>query len=187
MNFAEIILIAVAVAMDCFAIAVCLGLRHNASKKNMVIVGLYFGLFQTVMPLIGYYAATVFADSIIEYDHWVAFILLTFLGARMIYQSFKKQDITAGTSLNYRVMVPLAVATSIDSLAVGISFAVIHVDIIPIAATIGIVTFVLAMIGLKIGNVFGPKIGPKAEFIGGVILILIGLHILLGHSGVVPF
>jgi len=174
--------------MDAFAIAVCLGLKHKASPKNMLIVGIYFGVFQGVMPIIGFYAATVFADSVIGYDHWIAFGLLTFLGVRMMIKSFKGGEEDVGAkSLNYKVMIPFAIATSIDALAIGISFAVIHDSILPVALAIGIVTFLLAMVGVKIGSAFGPKIGPKAEFFGGLILVIIGLHILLGHLDIVPF
>jgi len=184
----EIFLIALALSMDAFAIAVCLGLKHKAGAKNMLIVGLYFGIFQAVMPLIGYYAATLFADSIQSYDHWIAFALLTFLGARMIVGSFKDGDEAANAeSLNYKVMLPLAVATSIDALAIGISLAVIHVDIFSAVVIIGIVTFLMTMIGVKVGSLFGPKIGPKAELVGGVILILIGVKILLEHLDVIGF
>jgi len=173
--------------MDAFAVAVCLGLRHKATAKNMLIVGLYFGVFQAAMPLIGYYAATFFADSIESYDHWIAFALLTFLGARMIIGSFKDDEGTESDSLNYRVMLPLAVATSIDALAVGISFAVIRTDIVPAVVIIGIVTFVIAMLGVRIGSIFGSKISSRAELAGGIILILIGVKILLEHLGVIGF
>jgi len=187
MSIIEIFLIALALSMDAFAVAVCLGLRHRSSARNMLIVGLYFGAFQAMMPLIGYYAATFFAESIESYDHWIAFALLSFLGVRMIVGSFRENEDTDGGTLNRRVMIPLAVATSIDALAVGISFAVISTDIVPAVVMIGIVTFVLAMLGVKIGNVFGSKISSKAELFGGVILVLIGIKILLEHLGLVGF
>jgi len=182
MSIIEIFLIALALSMDAFAVAVCLGLRHKASAKNMLIVGLYFGIFQFAMAAAGYYAATFFADSIESYDHWIAFALLTFLGVRMIVESFEDDDDDdGGASLGHRIMIPLAVATSIDSLAVGISFALIHTEILSAAVMIGIVTFVLSMIGVRIGSLFGSKISSKAELVGGIILILIGVKILLEH------
>ncbi|MDR0198441.1 MAG: manganese efflux pump MntP family protein [Methanomassiliicoccaceae archaeon] len=187
MSIAELFLIALALSMDAFAVAVCLGLRHKATAGNMFIVGSYFGLFQAVMPLIGYFAATLFVDTIVGYDHWIAFALLSFLGARMIAGSFKDNDALRNGSGSLRpgVMLPLAVATSIDALAVGISFAVIDVNIAPAVLIIGVVTFALAMLGVRIGEVFGMRIGSKAEFAGGVILILIGVKILLEHLGVI--
>jgi len=189
MSIIEILLIALALSMDAFAVAVCLGLKHKASARNMLIVGLYFGMFQFAMAAAGYYAATLFVDSIEKYDHWIAFALLSFLGARMILESFEddEDDDDGGTSLGHRIMVPLAVATSIDSLAVGISFALIHTEILSAAVTIGIVTFVLSMIGVRIGSMFGSRISSKAELVGGIILILIGIKILLEHLGVIGF
>jgi len=184
MSIIEIFLIALALSMDAFAVAVCLGLRHKASVGNMLTVGLYFGVFQAMMPLIGYFAASAFADSIESCDHWIAFALLSFLGVRMIVGSFREDDEDAGASLDHKVMIPLAVATSIDALAVGISFAVIRADILPAVAVIGAVTFVIAMLGVRIGSVFGSKISSKAELAGGIILVLIGVKILLEHLGV---
>jgi putative Mn2+ efflux pump MntP len=142
-------------------------------------------MFQAVMPLIGYYAATLFADRIMDYDHWIAFILLSFLGAGMILESLKKEDAEDGEmSLSAARMLPLAVATSIDALAVGTSFAFLRVDIFSAAMIIGAVTFAVCVIGTRIGNIFGTRTGRWAEFAGGMILILIGLKILLEHSDV---
>jgi len=183
MNIIELILTAIGLSMDAFAVAVCLGLTlQKFSFKNALIVGLYFGIFQAVMPLIGYLAATLFADYIISYDHWIAFILLGFLGVRMIVGSFSKEDDNKlPAALTFKIMLPLAVATSVDAAAVGVSFAFLKVDIIPAVLLIGITTLTLSMIGVKIGNVFGDKFKSKAEFAGGVILILLGVKILLEH------
>jgi len=189
MGFLELFLIAVGLSMDAFAVAVCTGLSmQQRSLKKSMIVGLYFGSFQAVMPLIGYFLGSQFADKIVELDHWVAFILLAFIGARMIKESFEKDNIDCidcieeEVSLDFRTMFPLAVATSIDALAVGISFAFLSVRILPAVTFIGVTTFLLSMLGVRIGNVFGARFEKKAELLGGVILILIGLKILLEHT-----
>jgi len=204
MSFFELFLLAVGLSMDAFAVAVCAGL--TMSKINItktLIIGLYFGIFQAVMPLIGYLVATLFADKIITYDHWIAFALLCFLGGKMIIGSFRKNGCTdrecpdgtcddrtcpggskpdnKETSVRPAHMIPLAVATSIDALAVGVSFAFLKVSIVPAVSFIGIITFVLSLAGVKIGNVFGTRFKSKAELAGGVILVLIGLKILLEH------
>ena len=187
MQFITILLIAVGLSMDAFAVAACAGLTMpKATLKKAFIVGLYFGIFQAAMPIIGYFAAMLFADRIIAFDHWIAFALLCFLGIKMIVESFKRDGARdAGeASLKPSKMLPLAIATSIDALAVGISFAFLHVNIAPAAALIGAVTLVLSMLGVKIGNVFGARFKSKAELAGGAILILIGLKILLEHMGV---
>jgi len=204
MNFIELFLIAVGLSMDAFAVAICAGLTMNkATLKKLLIVGLYFGVFQAVMPLIGYMAATLFADKIIAFDHWIAFALLGFLGGKMIIGSFKKEGCpdrvcpdgfcddrscpggekpeNREVSLKSAQMLPLAFATSIDALAIGVSFAFLQVGIIPAISFIGITTLVISMIGVKIGNLFGTKFKSKAELVGGVILVLIGLKILLEH------
>ena len=210
MNLLELLLIAIGLSMDAFAVAICAGLTmKKATVKKAMIVGLYFGIFQAVMPLMGYYAATWFADKIISYDHWIAFVLLCFLGGRMIFESFKgggcpdrvcpvetckdrncpggKRPDNKEATLKPDEMLPLALATSIDALAVGVSFAFLQVNIVPAVSFIGITTFALSMIGVKIGNVFGTRFKSKAELAGGIILVLIGLKILLGHLGVIPF
>ena len=208
MSFIELFLLAVGLSMDAFAVAVCAGL--TMSKINItktLIIGLYFGIFQAVMPLIGYLVATLFADKIITYDHWIAFALLCFLGGKMIVGSFKKdgcpdrecpdeictdrtcpgveKPAPGETSVKPAHMLPLALATSIDALAVGVSFAFLRVDIIPTIAFIGITTLVLSLLGVKIGNVFGTRFKSKAELAGGIILVLIGLKILFEHLGIV--
>ena len=204
MSFIELFLIAIALSMDAFAAAVCLGLAMDkAVMRKSLIVGLYFGVFQSAMPLIGFMAATQFADKIVAYDHWIAFALLSFLGGKMILSSYKangckdrkcpiglcndrtcpggkKPDIKEA-SLEFAQMLPLAVATSIDALAVGVSFAFLRVDILPAVSFIGFTTFVLSMTGVKIGNVCGARFKSKTELAGGIILVLIGINILIEH------
>jgi putative Mn2+ efflux pump MntP len=183
MGLAELLILAAGLSMDTFAVAICAGLTmRKASLQKCVAVGLYFGIFQAGMPLIGYSIAALFADRIIAYDHWIAFGLLFFLGGKMIVASLKKEDKTdKEASLRPAQMLPLALATSIDALAVGVSFAFLQVSIVPAVALIGAVTFVLSAAGVKIGHVFGVKFKSKAEFVGGLILILIGVRILFEH------
>jgi len=208
MTFVELFLLAVGLSMDAFAVAVCAGLTMpRATIKKAFIIGLYFGVFQAVMPLIGYMVAALFAEQIISYDHWIAFALLCFLGGKMIIGSFKKEgcpdrkcpDGTCSdrtcpggkrpdnkeASLRPAQMLPLALATSIDALAVGVSFAFLRVNIIPAVSFIGITTLVISMLGVKIGNVFGVRFKSKAELAGGVILALIGFKILLEHLNII--
>lgn len=187
MSLFELILSAVGLSMDAFAVAICIGLSlQKISFKKSLTVGLYFGIFQAVMPLIGYLLASQFADKITAFDHWIAFILLGMIGGKMIKESHAKQECRVGekVSLKFREMLPLALATSIDALAVGISFAFLKVGIMPSVSFIGIITLLLSMAGVKAGHVFGLKFQSKAELAGGIILILIGLKILLQHTGV---
>lgn len=207
MNPLELFLIAVGLSMDAFAVAICAGLTMTkATMKKSLIIGLYFGIFQAIMPLIGYIFAAQFADKITAFDHWIAFTLLGLIGVKMIMDSIKKEGCpdrecppeictdrkclgerpdTKETSLRPAKMLPLAIATSIDALAVGISFAFLQVKIIPAVLTIGITTLTLSMAGVKIGNVFGRRFKSKAELAGGMILVLIGLKILLEHMGII--
>ncbi|MCL1984278.1 MAG: manganese efflux pump MntP family protein [Methanomassiliicoccaceae archaeon] len=179
----ELSILALGLAMDAFAVAIGLGLgMRKATVKKALTVGLYFGVFQAVMPLAGYFAARTFADDIERFDHWVVFALLLFLGAKMIAEGLGKDDgERTETSLEPKKMLPYAVATSIDALAVGISLAFLKADILSAAAIIGIITLALSMIGVKIGNIFGLRFRSEAEIAGGVILILIGVKILLEH------
>ena len=190
MGFLELFLTAVGLSMDACAVGICAGLTIKKELiKKAFIIGLYFGVFQGVMPLIGYLAATWLADRIITFDHWIAFSLLCFLGGRMILESFKKDekcDID-GFSVKPSKMLPFAFATSIDALAVGVSFALLKVDIIPAVCFIGATTLVLSFIGVIAGSSIGVKLKSKAEFTGGVILILIGLKILLEHLNIISF
>lgn len=190
MSLLELFVIAVGLSMDAFAVAVGKGLTmRKAGFKKMLTVGLYFGVFQAVMPLIGYFAGSLFASLITSFDHWIAFALLVLIGGKMIYESFQKEDGEELTeaALTPKEMLPLAVATSIDALAVGVSFAFLQVDIVPAVLFIGGVTLALSMAGVKIGNLFGARFKAKAEFAGGVILVLMGVKILLEHLGVLSF
>jgi len=182
-NIFELLLIAVGLSMDAFAVAVCAGLTMNrATIKKMLIVGLYFGVFQAAMPLIGYLLATRLADKITAFDHWFAFALLMVIGGRMIIGSFE-EDVADSieASLRPAKMLPLALATSIDALAVGVSFAFLKVSIIPAVLWIGVTTLILSMAGVKLGNIFGTCFKSKAELAGGIILVLMGFKILIEH------
>jgi putative Mn2+ efflux pump MntP len=184
MSLFELIGMAAALSMDAFAVAICAGLAMpKVTLKKAAIVGLYFGIFQAAMPLIGFFAATWFADNINSFAHWIAFVLLAFLGGRMILDSFEKEDEktlnAVEPTLKPAEMLPLAVATSIDALAAGVSFALLKVEIAPAVSLVGIITFVFSMLGVKIGNAFGVKFKSKAELAGGVVLILIGVKIVV--------
>ena len=199
MSLIELFILAVGLSMDAFAVSICKGLSlRTVSLKECSKVGLYFGVFQAGMPLIGFILGVQFKDYITSIDHWIAFILLGVIGINMIRESFAKDDDLVDLAetavgedevnqLGFKNMVMLAIATSIDALAVGVTFAFLQVDIIPAVSFIGIVTFVLSAIGVKIGNVFGTKYKSKAEAAGGIILILIGLKILFEHLGLFPF
>ena len=189
MSLAELFLIAVGLSMDAFAVSVCKGLSMpKLNKKHAVIIGLYFGGFQALMPLIGYYLGAHFKDAITSFDHWIAFILLVIIGGNMIKEAMDKEDEELDDSVDVKTMLVLAVATSIDALAVGITFALLPDVNVPLAVClIGITTFVCSAAGLKVGNLFGLKYKAKAELAGGIILILIGLKILLEHLGVISF
>ena len=186
MNFYVLFALAIGLSMDAFAVAISKGLTMaKTTLKKALIVGLYFGIFQAGMPLIGYAVASQFAEMIVAVDHWIAFGLLSFLGGKMIVGGLKKEAPSEKeTSLGPKEMLPLAVATSIDALAVGVSFAFLHVDVLPAVLFIGITTFTLSAAGVKIGSLFGARFKSKAELAGGIILVLIGLNILLDHLGV---
>jgi putative Mn2+ efflux pump MntP len=186
MNIIELIFVAVSLSLDAFAAAVCIGLSPAGfSMRKALAVGLWFGLFQAAMPLIGYFAAVLFSDKVAAYAHWIAFFLLLFLGAKMIAGSFRgKNDTPPEGSLKPAYMLPLAVATSIDALAAGGSFALLRVPVIPAVLLVGGITLALSAAGVKIGSIFGTRFAAKAEFAGGVVLILIGVNILLEHTGV---
>ncbi len=193
MSLAELFIIAVGLSMDAFAVAICKGLSvRKAGIKEMAKAGLWFGGFQGLMPAIGYFLGSTFETYITKIDHWVAFILLGIIGANMIKESFSKEGEcdcgTDGSSMRIKEMFTLAVATSIDALAVGITFALLpDVNIGAAVGFIGIITFTLSAVGIKIGNIFGVKFKSKAEFAGGLILILMGLKILLEHLGIINF
>lgn len=190
MGFFEILMIGIGLSMDAFAAAVCKGLSmRKATIENVLIIGLFFGGFQALMPAIGYFLGKQFEEYIISVDHWIAFVLLAFIGGKMIFDVIKGDDCedscTCQTRLNIREIFVLAIATSIDALAVGISFAFLRVQIESAVLVIGITTFVLSSIGVVIGNKFGARYKNKATLTGGIILILIGAKILLEHLGLI--
>lgn len=186
MNFIEIFLIGISLAADAFAVSICKGLSMKKYEvKKGFIIGLYFGAFQGIMPVIGYLLGTTFENLITSIDHWIAFVLLLTIGANMIRESLTQNEESTNDQVNIKIMIPLAIATSIDALAIGITFAFLKVNIILATITITTTTFVLSFIGTKIGNKFGTKYKSKAEFIGGLILILMGIKILLDHLGMV--
>ena len=184
MSLTELFIIAVGLSMDAFAVAVCKGLAMpEMSWKNAGIVGLYFGGFQGLMPFLGYLLGSKFSGTIESYDHWIAFVLLGIIGSSMIKESREDEEEEVSASFDVKTMLALAVATSIDALAVGVTFAFLHVNIVWAVTFIGCTTFVLSAIGVKAGNVFGMKYKSRAELAGGVILILMGIKILLEHLG----
>lgn len=187
MSFIELFLIAVGLSMDAFAVSVCKGLSvKRLSAKHALLVGIYFGGFQFLMPVIGYLLGFRFEHIITNIDHWIAFVLLAFIGGSMIKESFGKSE-ELNDDFSFKTMLMMAVATSIDALAVGITFAFLSVRILPAAGLIGITTFIISGAGIYTGNVFGAKYKSKAELAGGVILILIGVKILLEHLGIISF
>ena len=184
MGLIELFLIAVGLSMDAFAVSVCKGLAMpKCTFKKAAIVGLWFGGFQALMPAIGYVLGAQFQEAIASIDHWIAFVLLALIGGNMIHEALDNDEEEADASLDVKTMFLLAVATSIDALAIGITFAFLKVNIIPAVCFIGIVTFIISFAGVKIGNVFGARYKNKAEIVGGVILILLGLKTLLEHLG----
>lgn len=184
MGLIELFLIAVGLSMDAFAVSVCKGLAMpKCTFKKAAIVGLWFGGFQALMPAIGYILGAQFQEAIASIDHWIAFVLLALIGGNMVHEALDNDEEEADASLDVKTMFLLAVATSIDALAIGITFAFLKVNIIPAVCFIGIVTFIISFAGVKIGNVFGARYKNKAEIVGGIILILLGLKILLEHLG----
>ena len=180
----ELFVIAVGLSMDAFAVAVCKGLAvPKVQKKHLFTVGLYFGGFQGLMPLIGYLLGSTFADAITSIDHWLTFILLAIIGANMIRESRSEAD-KLDADFSAKAMFPLAIADSIDALAVGVTFAFMDVSIIPAVLMIGFATFLFSAAGVKIGHQFGARFKSKSEMAGGIILIVIGLSVLLEHLGV---
>ena len=181
----ELLFLAVGLSMDAFAVSICKGLAMDrVSLAKAFIPGLWFGAFQGLMPLIGWLLGSRFARYITALDHWIAFGLLAILGINMLREAFGGDEEEADASLGLKVMLALAVATSIDALAVGITFAFLEVSILPAVCFIALVTFVISSCGVKIGNLFGMRFRAKAEALGGVILILLGVKILLEHLGI---
>lgn len=179
MSILELFILAVGLSMDAFAVSVCKGLSLGKIKpKHMCIAGAWFGGFQALMPLIGYFLGSFFAEMIEKYDHWVAFVLLAIIGGNMIKESFDKDE-KVDSSMDVKSMLLLAIATSIDALAVGVTFAFLQVQIVPAVSFIGVITFIFSAVGVKIGSLFGTKYKSKAELFGGIVLVLIGIKILL--------
>ena len=194
MNLLELLILAIGLAMDAFAVAVCKGLSiKKITAKHPIIVGLYFGIFQAGMPMIGYFLGKQFSNKINAIDHWVAFILLGIIGINMMKGSLKEEEEEekgcdcneSDNTLAVKGMLILAVATSIDALAVGITFAFLKVNIFVATSFIGVITFLIAVAGVIIGNLFGGKLRSKAEMAGGAILVCLGVKILLEHLGII--
>lgn len=185
MEIVELFFIAVGLSMDAFAVSVCKGLAMTkCTWRKSGVVGVYFGGFQALMPVFGYLLGVQFKDIITSVDHWIAFILLGLIGANMLKEAFDGGEEETDAALDVRTMLGLSVATSIDALAVGVTFAFLRVNIVPAVVFIGAITFTLSAAGVKIGNIFGLRYKAKAEIAGGVILIFMGFKILLEHLGV---
>jgi len=187
----ELVLIAVGLSMDAFAVAICKGLKmRRFNLGQTAVIALFFGGFQALMPTIGWLLGKQFEKYITNIDHWIAFFLLAFIGIKMAVESFKKDengDCDYVEKLDLKELFVMAVATSIDALAVGVTFAFLQVKIVPSALTIGSITFVLSALGVAVGHKFGAKYKNKAELVGGIILVLIGVKILLEHLGIINF
>ncbi len=180
MSLFELFLTAVALSMDAFAVSICKGLSVRTLKPtHSLCVGTYFGGFQALMPLIGYFLGSQFERFITSVDHWIAFILLGIIGINMIKEAKECEEMD--DSFSFKTMLTLAVATSIDALAVGVMFAIMKVNIVPAVIFIGVTTFSLSVVGIRVGNVFGARFKSKAEIAGGVILICMGIKILIEH------
>lgn len=185
MTLLNLFLIAVGLSMDAFAVSVCKGLAmEKAPLKKAALAGIWFGSFQALMPLIGYLLGSRFEKYITSIDHWIAFILLALIGGNMIKEAFSKNEEETSSTMYFKEMFLLAVATSIDALAVGITFAFLRVNILSAVGLIGITTFTLSIVGVKVGNLFGSHYKSRAELAGGVLLILMGIKILLEHLGI---
>ena len=186
MEFGEIFLIGIGIAMDAFAVSICKGLSmKKINWKSAIIISLYFGIFQAIMPAIGYYLGSTFSSFVEKIDHWIAFILLVIVGGKMIKDSLDNELENKNDDISFKTMVILSIATSIDALAIGITFAFFEINIVVAVSIIGFITFLLSILGVKIGNKFGDKFQNKAEVIGGVILILIGIKILFEHLNII--
>ena len=185
MSLTELFIIAVGLSMDAFAVSVCKGLSVQRLKLGHALTcGVYFGGVQGLMPALGYLLGSQFQNVIVKVDHWIAFILLGIIGINMIRESRDTDAESLDSSFGFKAMLPLAVATSIDALAVGVTFAFLNVNILWAVTFIGVITFILSSIGVKVGHVFGLRYKGKAEFAGGLILVLMGCKILLEHLGI---
>ena len=190
MGLFELFLIAIGLSMDAFAVSICKGLSTRKLELwHYLVIGAWFGGFQALMPTIGYLLGSTFEAYITAFDHWVAFILLALIGVNMLKEGLSHgEEESVDSSFAFKTMLLMAIATSIDALAVGITFALLpDVNILAAVCFIGVTTFLLSAAGLKVGNLFGTRFKSKAEIAGGVILILIGLKILLEHLGLLPF
>ena len=186
MGIFEIIGIGIGLAMDAFAVSICKGLSmKKINWKSAIIIGLYFGIFQAGMPVIGYFLGTTFSSLVETIDHWIAFILLAIIGGKMIKDSTDDELDKRNDKIDIKTMLLLSIATSIDALAVGVTFAFLEADPRQAIIIIGVITFILSIIGVKIGNSYGPTFQNKAELTGGIILIIIGLKILLEHLKII--
>lgn len=191
MGYVELFLIGVGLSMDAFAVSICKGLKmKKVNRLHCLVIGLFFGGFQALMPLIGWFLGRQFERYIVSFDHWVAFLLLAFLGGKMVLEALRGQEDEEENGdyegLHVKELFLLAIATSIDALAVGITFAFLSTAILPAIAIIGCTTFALSVIAVYIGNIFGAKYKDKAALAGGIILILIGVKIMLEHTGLLP-
>lgn len=183
MTFIELVIIAIAVSMDAFAVAICKGLStRRISPVNAVTAGLWFGGFQALMPVLGYFLGVSFADVVSSVDHWIAFILLGIIGGKMIKESFEGENCSVSADFSYKSMLPMAIATSVDALAIGVSFAFLQVEIWVPVVIIGIITGLFSAVGVYIGNRFGCRYKSKAELFGGIVLCIMGIKILLEHT-----
>lgn len=186
MGIIELVLIGASLAMDAFAVSICKGLSMiRMNYKKALVIGIYFGLFQGIMPILGYILGESFKNNISTIDHWASFILLSIIGLNMIKDAISDEEIENNDNINFKVMFPLALATSIDALTIGITFSFLKVNILIAFILISIITFLISFIGVKIGNKFGNKYKNKACLTGGTILILMGLKILLEHLGII--
>lgn len=188
MSLTELFIIAVGLSMDAFAVSVCKGLSVQRLKLGHALTcGVYFGGFQGLMPALGYLLGSQFQNMIVKVDHWIAFILLGIIGINMIRESRDTDAESLDSSFGFKAMLPLAVATSIDALAVGVTFAFLSVDIVPAVSFIGVITFCLSAVGVAIGHRFGARYKSRAELAGGIVLVLMGCKILLEHLGLLAF
>ena len=188
MSFLELLLVAVGLSMDAFAVAVCRGLEmRRIDYRQALLIAVFFGGFQALMPAVGYLLGAGFEHYISSFDHWIAFALLAFIGGKMIWEAVRGGEEEQPQELDLKMLLMMAVATSIDALAVGITFAFLRMDILSSALTIGATTFLISFGGVAAGNRFGARYKQKAEIVGGVVLVLIGVKILLEHLGVIAF
>ncbi|MDO4662937.1 MAG: manganese efflux pump MntP family protein [Tissierellia bacterium] len=184
MNTIEIFAVSLAVAMDAFAVSICKGLSiRKTNVTHMLKAGLYFGFFQALMPFLGFILGVRFKDLIMNVDHWIALVLLSLIGVNMIKES-RSGSCSTDPSMGFKKMITLAIATSIDAMAVGITMSILNVNLIFAISMMGIVTFILSALGIKLGNIFGSRSKTTAEMIGGFVLIIIGVKILLEHLGI---